>query len=125
MNGLNSVHSYLDDDSAQRVSDKQNLDTYLKGKEQNPNETDQIVRTSLNSKLYIQVRKSLSKLTEQQRELIILRFWHSLNSTEISKILGISEDEFYKTLNHSLAKLRKELVATLFKSAKSKSGLNS
>ncbi|MFK7827878.1 MAG: sigma factor-like helix-turn-helix DNA-binding protein [Oligoflexales bacterium] len=124
MKGLNSICSYLDDESTQRTSDKLSLDTYL-SKEQDPREVDLAARTSWNSAMCLHVRKSLSKLTKRQRELIHLRFWHSLNSTEISKLLGISEDEFFKTLNESLAKLRKEIVISIFKSVKPKSGLSS
>ncbi|NRA46045.1 MAG: sigma-70 family RNA polymerase sigma factor [Oligoflexales bacterium] len=121
MKNLNSVFSYLDDESIQRISDKNRLNAYLSN-EKDTDKIDSAVRESLDKKMYSYLRNSLSKLTEQQRELIHLRFWNSLTSTEISKILGISEDEFFKTLNISLDKLRKDLVITLFNRAKPNNG---
>ena len=121
LKNLNSVFSYLDDESIQRISDKNRLNAYLSN-EKDTDKIDSAVRESLDKKMYSYLRNSLSKLTEQQRELIHLRFWNSLTSTEISKILGISEDEFFKTLIISLDKLRKDLVITLFNRAKPNNG---
>lgn len=53
---------------------------------------------------------SLSSLTERQREVILLRFFHNLEFTEISQVLEMNVQSVRNLLFRSLDKIRKDLA---------------
>lgn len=56
------------------------------------------------------IADSLSSLTERQREVILLRFFHNLEFAEISQVLEMNVQSVRNLLFRSLDKLRKDLA---------------
>ena len=54
--------------------------------------------------------ESLKSLTERQREVILLRFFHNLEFTEISQVLEMNIQSVRNLLFRALDKIRKDLV---------------
>ena len=59
----------------------------------------------------IMVRQALSKLSEEDREIILLRHVNGEDAGTISKALGISRFALYRRLKAAEDRLRKELEA--------------
>ncbi len=55
----------------------------------------------------------LKALSKDQRELLLLRLWDDLSYAEISKMIGKSEDACKMAFSRTLAKLRKEVPASI------------
>lgn len=59
------------------------------------------------------LRPYLSALPREQRELLLLRLWDGLSYAEISEILGKSEDACKMAYSRVVARLRKEVPASI------------
>lgn len=56
------------------------------------------------------IRPALRKLSKQQREVVVLRFFEDLTVPDIARLLGIAEGTVKSTLHRALQILRKELT---------------
>ncbi len=54
--------------------------------------------------------QSLGRLTERQREVILLRFFHDLEFSEISQVLEMNVQSVRNLLFRSLEKIRKDMI---------------
>ncbi len=63
--------------------------------------------TELKDKLG-QVEKYLGKMTDQQRDVILMRTWGDMSYREIAEIVGKSEDNCKMIFSRAINKLRKE-----------------
>lgn len=54
-------------------------------------------------------RRYLSKLSKEQREIVVMRVWDELSYTEISVITGKSESNCRLIFSRTIAKLRKDM----------------
>ena len=54
--------------------------------------------------------KSMESLTDRQREVILLRFFHNLEFTEISQVLDMNIQSVRNLLFRSLEKMRKDMA---------------
>lgn len=59
------------------------------------------------------LRPYLSALPREQRELLLLRLWDGLSYAEISEIVGKSEDACKMAYSRVVARLRKEVPASI------------
>lgn len=60
---------------------------------------------------------SLNTLTERQREIIMLRFYHNLGFSELAEVLEMNVQSVRNLLFRALAKIRKDLEDTGFHSS--------
>lgn len=60
---------------------------------------------------------SLNTLSERQREIIMLRFYHNLGFTELAEVLEMNVQSVRNLLFRALAKIRKDLKDTGFHSS--------
>ncbi len=66
--------------------------------------------TALINKLKEALPEALEKLTDRQREVVIMYFWHNLTQQEIADELGITQKVVAVHLKRSLRKLGKILA---------------
>ncbi len=59
------------------------------------------------------LRPYLTALPKEQRELLLLRLWDGLSYAEISEIVGKSEDACKMSYSRIIAKLRKDVPASI------------
>lgn len=59
------------------------------------------------------LRPYLAALPKDQRELVLLRLWDGLSYAEISEIVGKSEDACKMAFSRTVAKLRKDVPASI------------
>lgn len=55
------------------------------------------------------LRNALGKLSEEEREILLLRYANEVPNNVICQMLGISRFAFYRKMKNTLQKLRKEL----------------
>lgn len=55
------------------------------------------------------LRNALGKLSEEEREILLLRYANEVPNNVICQMLGISRFVFYRKMKNTLQKLRKEL----------------
>jgi RNA polymerase sigma factor (sigma-70 family) len=70
---------------------------------------DQESRTIIQKKLKL----ALEKLTDQQREMLYLRFQQNLKSKEIAQILGMKDQSVRNAIHRAIMKLRELMVFAL------------
>ena len=70
---------------------------------------DFLINEEDNSDVYTQLIQSMQKLTDRQREVILLRFNHELEFSEISMIMGINIQSVRNLLFRSLQNIRKDM----------------
>jgi RNA polymerase sigma-70 factor, ECF subfamily len=58
------------------------------------------------------LRQALQRLPDSDRELIVLRFFEELSSSEVAEILACSTANVYVKLHRALARLRQELESS-------------
>lgn len=58
------------------------------------------------------VRDSISRLTEYDREIVLLQVFEGLSSEEAGQVLGINATAARKRLGRALLRLRKQLIAS-------------
>ncbi len=66
-----------------------------------------------NSEIRRQVRRSLEKLSDRKRMVVVLRHYQQLKIGEIAAAMGCSQGSVKKQLFRALAQLKKELPAPL------------
>lgn len=54
------------------------------------------------------IRKLLNKLTEREKKIILLRYWHELSLDEVGMKIGITKESVRRNENRVLRKLRRE-----------------
>ena len=59
------------------------------------------------------VKKYLSRLPVEQRDIVMLRVWEGLDYQTISEIVGKSEASCKMTFSRTVSKMRQELVAAM------------
>lgn len=59
------------------------------------------------------VKEYLKDLSEEQRQIIIMRVWDGLSHKEISQIIGKSENNCKMIFSRAMAKLRKEEILVI------------
>jgi RNA polymerase sigma factor FliA len=59
------------------------------------------------------VREALAKMPEQERLVLILYFYEDLKLRQIGEVIGVSESRVSQIRSTALARLRKELAATV------------
>ena len=74
--------------------------------------TDILADTDTKLKLE-KLRGGLSILTNEQREIVILRVWEGLSHKEIAEILDKNESTIKVSYSRAVAKIRKEIVIAL------------
>lgn len=67
-----------------------------------------------NRKKIEEVKKYLSKLSPEHREIVVLRIWEGLSYKEIAEALGKSEESCKMMFSRVIGKLRNEMPAHLF-----------
>lgn len=67
-----------------------------------------------NKDMLHKVEGALQKLSEKEREIIILRVWDELSYKEIAEVLGKSESSLKMAASRALKSLRKELPAGVY-----------
>lgn len=76
--------------------------------------TDDVLRDAETNERVEKLRPYLQALPKDQRELILLRLWDGLSHAEIAEILGKSEAAVKMSYSRAIAKLRKDVPASLF-----------
>lgn len=69
-------------------------------------DTDDHLLPVLDSERQIDVEEALQRLTIDQREVILLRFYHDLKVDEIAKIIGVPSGTIKSRLFHALKRLK-------------------
>jgi RNA polymerase sigma-70 factor (ECF subfamily) len=64
----------------------------------------------LREELKLRVHAALARLSESEREVLVLRYLEQLTPAEAREVLGISQEAFAKRHVRAIHKLRKELV---------------
>jgi RNA polymerase sigma-70 factor (ECF subfamily) len=72
-------------------------------------------RRLMEAELKAQIREALAKLSEQDREILVLRNLEMLSSAEIASMLGISEAAVRTRLTRALHRLSRKIEAPLRK----------
>lgn len=70
-------------------------------------EQEDIVSVVVNKMELIKLRDSLHRLSESERELIILHFYKDIPQTELAKIYGINQSSISRRIKKILAKLKR------------------
>lgn len=70
---------------------------------------DFLISSEHNTEHTHRLSKSMAGLTDRQREVILLRFFHGLEFTEISHVLGMNVQSVRNLLFRSLDKIRKDM----------------
>ncbi|MFA5062338.1 MAG: RNA polymerase sigma factor [Patescibacteria group bacterium] len=60
------------------------------------------------------VKNYLSKLSSEQREIIVMRVWQEMSYEEIAEVLGKSQESCRMMFSRTLSKLKQEMPLTLF-----------
>jgi RNA polymerase sigma-B factor len=61
---------------------------------------------------FVMLRPALEKLPEREREILSLRFFHSMSQSEIAAKVGISQMHVSRLLSRTLTQLRAEMAPT-------------
>ncbi len=69
-------------------------------------------KTEFNLQIKV-VRGALGKLSEAQREVLIMRVWDELSHQEIAEVLGISEANSKMTFSRAMASLKEAIGENL------------
>lgn len=56
------------------------------------------------------LERALGQLSEEQREVLMLRTIHGLDAAEVAQALGTTEDQVHSRLSYARKKLREQLV---------------
>lgn len=60
------------------------------------------------------VKAHLSKLSPEQREIIIMRVWQEMSYEEIAEVLGKSQESCRMMFSRTLVRLKQEIPLTIF-----------
>lgn len=111
MVGMNSPVMYVSPDVLERLADKQSLDAYLK--EQGFPDLQTEFRFLVGPKVKCILATALKELPNDERSLILMRYWEDLSTEEISFSLGVEETSIKRRLARTLAKLRAHILAVI------------
>jgi DNA-directed RNA polymerase specialized sigma subunit len=111
MVGTNSPVIYVSQGLLDRLADKHSLDEYLKKEGSDDIHTD--FRFLVGPKLKHILTAALKELPEEERHLILMRYWEDLSTEEIGFSLGVEEVSIRHRLTKVLAKLRAHILAKM------------
>ncbi|SHF44110.1 RNA polymerase sigma factor [Pedobacter caeni] len=70
---------------------------------------DYIVQLQLEEEIKENITQAINKLTERQKQLIMLRFYENLDYTEISEKTGLATQSIYNNIHQAIKFLRADL----------------
>lgn len=74
-----------------------------------PSAEDEVMEREDEREEHERLRKAMDKLTDRQREIVNLYYFHGLDQTAISKRLGVSQQGVSKVLSQAISSLKKKI----------------